>query len=418
MSEPENSLAAFADSLLSIGARPLTTQPREARVELKLMIEAEDFVEAAFARGFDFYAGVPCSFLTPFINYVINSDKLRYISAANEGDAVALAAGAVIGGRRAVAMMQNSGLGNAVSPLTSLTWTFEIPLLVVCTHRGAPGLADEPQHELMGQITRELFGTMQLPVRDFPQETSAIGSCLDEIDDTFQRSRRPLALLMQKGTCAAHALQERPPATPPLTSEVAGSGFVLPRSERPSRHDVLHAAHALTADRSTVVIASTGYTGRELYALEDRPNHLYMVGSMGCASSLGLGLALARPDLKVVVLDGDGAALMRLGNFTTIGACQPANFIHLLLDNEAHDSTGAQATVSASVDFAALAAACGYRRIVRTDNVAELSQVFSSEEGPTFAHFKTRTGTIENLPRPSITPPAVATRFMHYIGTK
>ena len=101
---------------------------------------------------------------------------------------------------------------------------------------------------------------------------------------------------------------------------------------------------------SSVVIASTGFTGRELYALDDRNNHLYMVGSMGCASSLALGLALARPDLRVVVLDGDGAALMRMGNFATIGAYPAANLVHVLLDNEAHDSTGAQATVSASLE--------------------------------------------------------------------
>ncbi|MCA8967580.1 MAG: phosphonopyruvate decarboxylase, partial [Planctomycetes bacterium] len=138
------------------------------------MIHARDFVDAARARGFDFYAGVPCSFLTPFINYVIGDATLDYVSAANEGDAVAIAAGATLGGRRGVAMMQNSGLGNAVSPLTSLTWTFRIPILVVCTHRGAPGVADEPQHELMGTITERLFETMDVPWLGFPREVAAI----------------------------------------------------------------------------------------------------------------------------------------------------------------------------------------------------------------------------------------------------
>jgi phosphonopyruvate decarboxylase len=110
------------------------------------MINANEFVDRARDVGLDWYAGVPCSFLTPFINYVIGDERLTYVSAANEGDAVAAAAGAVIGGRGGVAMMQNSGLGNAVSPLTSLAYTFRIPLLVICTHRGAPGLSDEPQH--------------------------------------------------------------------------------------------------------------------------------------------------------------------------------------------------------------------------------------------------------------------------------
>ena len=120
------------------------------------MIEAAQFVEAARERGFDWYAGVPCSYLTPFINYVLQDPTLHYVSAANEGDAVAFIAGVTLGaqnGRRGVTMMQNSGLGNAVSPLTSLTWTFKLPQLLIVTWRGQPGVSDEPQHQLMGPIT-------------------------------------------------------------------------------------------------------------------------------------------------------------------------------------------------------------------------------------------------------------------------
>jgi phosphonopyruvate decarboxylase len=134
------------------------------------MIEAVEFIEAARRAGFTWYAGVPCSFLTPFINQVIDDPTLQYVAAANEGDAVAAAAGASIGGRLAVAMMQNSGLGNAVSPLTSLTHVFHIPLLLICTHRGAPGVADEPQHALMGTITGELLNTLQIPWEHFPTD--------------------------------------------------------------------------------------------------------------------------------------------------------------------------------------------------------------------------------------------------------
>ncbi|HEY9725058.1 MAG TPA: thiamine pyrophosphate-binding protein, partial [Chroococcales cyanobacterium] len=124
------------------------------------MIQAEEFVEAARHLGFGWYAGVPCSFITPFINYVINDTQLTYISSANEGDALATAAGAAIGGKRAVVMMQNSGLGNAVNPLTSLAYIFRIPLLLICTLRGDPQIEDEPQHQLMGQITGQLLETM------------------------------------------------------------------------------------------------------------------------------------------------------------------------------------------------------------------------------------------------------------------
>src|ERR1700723_2744223 len=179
------------------------------------MIEAQQFVEAARERGFRWYAGVPCSFLTPFINFVLQDPSLEYLSMTNEGDAVAFIAGIALGGDarlphgRGITMMQNSGLGNAVSPLTSLTWTFRLPQLLMVTWRGQPGVADEPQHALMGPITPAL-------------------------------------------------------------------------------------------------LASTGFCGRELYALDDRPNQLYMVGSMGCVAPLALGLALARPDLRVVALDGDG----------------------------------------------------------------------------------------------------------------
>src|SRR6476646_9886485 len=169
------------------------------------MIEARDFVEAARARGFSWYAGVPCSYLTPFINYVLQDSSLRYLSMANEGDAVALIAGVTLGAtglpvRRGVSMMQNSGLGNAVSPLTSLTWTFRLPQLLIVTWRGQPGVADEPQHALMGPITPTLLETMQIPWELFPTELSAVGPALDRALAHMEATGRPYALLMQKGS--------------------------------------------------------------------------------------------------------------------------------------------------------------------------------------------------------------------------
>jgi phosphonopyruvate decarboxylase len=169
--------------------------------------------------------------------------------------------------------------------------------------------------------------------------------------------------------------------------------------------------------RSTdAVIATTGFTGRALYALEDRPNQFYMVGSMGCASSLGLGLALSQPQRRVVVLDGDGAALMRMGALATIGYERPANLIHILLDNEIHESTGGQATVSHSVDLAAVAQACGYPRVVRAGSLDELAAA-AHEAGDelTFVHVKTRPGEEKNLPRPTIKPWQVAERFRAWL---
>lgn len=381
------------------------------------MIQAEDFLEATRARGYTWYAGVPCSFLTPLINCVINDDRLRYVSAANEGDAVAMAAGAAIGGQRACALMQNSGLGNAVSPLTSLTYVFRIPVLVICTQRGAPGVPDEPQHELMGQITGAMFDSMRLPWEMFPQEASAVAPCLDRAQDYMRREQRPYGLLMQKGTVAERALQATSGRRDGV-GELRRHGREAPAA-RPPRHEALARIVGLTPESSSVVIATTGYTGRELYALGDRANQLYLVGSMGCASSLGLGLALARPDLSVVIVDGDGAALMRMGNLAVIGAYGGDNLYHIVLDNEAYESTGAQRTVSAGVEFALVAQACGYGLAVAGDRLGVIDELFaaSAARGPRLAHVKIRTGTLGDLPRPEVRPPEVLRRLMAHIGT-
>jgi phosphonopyruvate decarboxylase len=177
------------------------------------MIEAQNFVEAASERGFRWYAGVPCSFLTPFINYVLQDPSLHYVSMANEGDAVALIAGVALAGDagaphgRGIAMMQNSGLGNAVSPLTSLTWTFRLPQLLIVTWRAQPGIADEPQHALMGPITPAVLETMEIPWELFPTESAQIGPALDRAIAHMDRNGRPYALLMQKGSVASYPLK-------------------------------------------------------------------------------------------------------------------------------------------------------------------------------------------------------------------
>ncbi|HEX3843396.1 MAG TPA: phosphonopyruvate decarboxylase, partial [Steroidobacteraceae bacterium] len=300
------------------------------------MIEARDFIEAARERGFGWYAGVPCSYLTPFINYVVQDPSLRYLSMANEGDAVAVIAGATLGSGGSpcgVAMMQNSGLGNAVSPLTSLTWTFRLPQLLIVTWRGQPGVTDEPQHALMGPVTPAMLATMEIPWELFPAERLALGSALDRAQAHLRESGRPYALVMPKGCVAPYALAgEVRPGRGTAPHRAVLQSHVHAADARPSRRTALEEVIAHTPPVSTVVLATTGFCGRELYALADRPNQLYMVGSMGCVAPLALGLALARPDLTVVALDGDGAALMRLGAFATIGAYGPPNLRHLLLD--------------------------------------------------------------------------------------
>ncbi|WP_335220226.1 phosphonopyruvate decarboxylase [Nostoc sp.] len=384
------------------------------------MIQAEEFVEAARNLGFGWYSGVPCSFLTPFINYVINDVQLKYICAANEGDAVAIAAGAAIAGKLAVVMMQNSGLGNAVNPLASLTYIFRIPLLLICTLRGEPNLQDEPQHELMGQITDKLLETMTIPWEFFPTDAAEIEPVLQRATAYMQQERRPYALIMRKGTIAPHALtrSSTPERENSNSAHIQQNFFRDRKEQRISRSEALARIVELIDAKNTVVIATTGYTGRELFASKDSANYLYMVGSMGCASSMALGLSLARPDLKVVVIDGDGAALMRMGNFATIGTYGGANLIHILLDNEVHDSTGAQATVSAGISFAKIAEACGYGVTLAGDDPVLLDALFTVDTNtrPKFAHLKIRPGTLEKLPRPNLTPEAVLQRFMKHIG--
>jgi phosphonopyruvate decarboxylase len=388
------------------------------------MLEAREFVEAARRRGFQWYAGVPCSYLTPFINYVLQDADLRYVSMANEGDAVALAAGITLAGDghggagRGIAMMQNSGLGNAVSPLTSLTWTFALPQLLIITWRGQPGVPDEPQHALMGPITPAMLDSMQVAWELFPTEAAQLAGVLDRALAHMNDTGRPYALLMQKGSVAPTELHAAAPprvAQGPAT-EVSVQRTAATPTQRPTRQDVLREVVARTALRGTVLLASTGFCGRELYAIADRANHLYMVGSMGCVTPLALGLALARPDLKVIALDGDGAALMRLGALATVGAMAPRNLWHLLLDNGVHESTGGQATVSASVAFAAVAAACGYHSCLDTDSVAQLAPWLERDGGPHFARLLTRTGTPSDLPRPKVTPVQVRERFMQHIS--
>jgi len=370
------------------------------------MIEAGDFIGAARAAGFDFYAGVPCSFLTPLINGVIGSTGLDYVGAASEGEAVAIASGAWL------AVRQNSGLGNAVNPLTSLNVPFRIPTLLIVTWRGEPGLKDEPQHDLMGEITDSLLDVIRIGHAAFPRAAVEVGPALDgAVKDMAERSL-PFAFVMKKGSVRDEGLVQAPARPMPRgrRSDHTEGG------DRPSRIAVLERMLAAVPDAAAIV-ATTGKTGRELFTLADREQHLYQVGSMGCASGMGLGVAL-NTKRKVVVVDGDGAALMKLGTLATIGAYAPGNLVHLLLDNEVHDSTGGQATVSPHVDFAAVALACGYRRAATCDTITGFDAALGdalAAEGPAFVHMRIAPGSLEKLGRPTIPPHEVARRFQRFV---
>ena len=383
------------------------------------MIEAQSFIDAAASRGLDFWSGVPCSFLTPLINRVASAgDGPGYVGAASEGEAVAIACGAWLGGRGGVVICQNSGLGNAVNPLTSLNQPFRIPLLMIVTWRGQPGLQDEPQHALMGRITHELLSLCEVPNRPFPRLPDAIGPALDAAVARFAAADLPFALVMEQGSVAEETLSEPPPPARPRGIR----HDLCRRGERPARSRLLERMLALLPERAAV-IATTGKSGRELFTLSDRPQHLYQVGSMGGAAGMALGVALTVPQRPVVVLDGDGAALMKLGSLATIGAQAPRNLLHLLLDNGVHDSTGGQATVSASVEFADVALACGYPLAWSVDDEAGFEQaldaalgVVLARQGPVMLHARIRPGSMKALGRPTVPPHAVARRFRGFLA--
>ena len=379
------------------------------------MIRADVFLSELKQRGVDVVSGVPCSYLTPLINTVINSSEITYLGAANEGDAVAAACGAELGGRHAVAMFQNSGLGNAVNPLTSLTEPFGIPLLIITTWRGQPGKPkDEPQHKVMGEITPGLIELMGIPWESFPTEDDQLGPALDRALEHGATRREPYAWILEKGgiegdKAPAPAAERAPPPWQAVVPPPA-------RQQVHSQDDALACIQATTGDDA--VVATTGFTGRALYALEDRPNQLYMVGSMGCASSLGWGLATVKPQRRVVVLDGDGALLMRMGALACIGHERPSNLVHVVLDNGVHDSTGSQSTVSPHVDVAAVAAACGYPRVVRVDGLDQLDAVLRAPTRElTFVHVCTHPRADRKLPRPTMTPHEVVDRFRAWLAT-
>jgi len=376
------------------------------------MIDGARFVAAARERGFGLWTGVPCSYLTPLMGHAAAGDGLRYVPASNEGDAVAIAAGSEIGGTRAVAMFQNSGLGNAVNPLSSLNHPHRIPVLLIVTLRGDPaGPKDEPQHALMGAITTRILDTLDIGWDSFPDREDAVGPALDRAA-AHMAGGLPYALVMRKGAVAEGA-------QPPALRHAHSGRPALPAREQQGpthpRRAFLEALVRATGERD-VLVSTTGYTSRELYAIADRPGHCYLVGAMGCASSVGLGLALARPDLRVTVLDGDGAALMRLGALAAIGLQAPPNLLHIVLDNRMHESTGGQPTASAHADLAAMAHDCGYPDVRRLSDPAALADLFAAPRAQlAFACAAVAPGVPAGLPRPGIGPAEATARLRAHL---
>lgn len=379
------------------------------------MISAFSFVDHLRGLGYSQYAGVPCSFLTSLIDYVIGDPTVDYIGATSEGEAVGITFGAFLAGRKTVTMCQNSGLGNMVNPLTSLNYPFRVPTLLIVTWRGQPEVRDEPQHEQMGRIMQRLLETLEIPYLPFPAGETEIAKTLAEAEASMEQRKRPFALVMQKGSVAPQALSGR--VEPESLKTDLRQNLSAKESEQLTRTAAIELIlDALAGDEA--IIATTGKTGRELFTISDRANHLYVVGGMGTASAIGFGVAHVLPRQPVVVIDGDGAALMKLGVLATIGFYQPSNLLHIVLDNEAHDSTGGQQTVSEIVRFAAIAGAANYRSAFAVDrpkDIREAVRLLRYRRGPSLLHVKIRSGSPAKLGRPTVPPHEVKERFSQFL---
>jgi phosphonopyruvate decarboxylase len=381
------------------------------------MISASSFIDHLDGLGYSQYAGVPCSFLTSLINYVIGDPALDYVGATSEGEAVGITFGAFLAGRKTVTICQNSGLGNMVNPLTSLNYPFRVPTLLMVTWRGQPEVKDEPQHEQMGRIMHRLFETLEIPWLPFPASEAEIAGTLAQAEESMERRKRPFALVVQKGSVAPHPLLSRRQTE--LVETDLRQNLSAKMNERLTRTAAIELVlDALAGDEA--IIATTGKTGRELFTISDRANHLYVVGGMGTASAIGFGVARPLPRQPVVVIDGDGAALMKLGVLATIGFYQPSNLLHIILDNEAHDSTGGQQTASGIVRFAAIAAAANYRSAFaadRPEEIREAVRLLRHRPGPSLLHVKIQPGSPEKLGRPTVKPHEVKERFSQFLSS-
>ena len=379
------------------------------------MIDCNVFIDACLESGIRLVSGVPCSHLTPFINALLSQDRIRYVGASSEGEAVGIACGATLSGAGAAVICQNSGLGNMVNPLTSLAWPFRLPLLLISTWRGRPGSVDEPQHELMGQITPDLLELLGVRHRPFPTCEADVRNTIAAEVSRMRESGRSSCLMLDKEVFM-HC--DAPPAPARRSAAILEIEDFRDGRAPARRADLLERVLKATPD-DVALITTTGKCGRELFTLADREQQLYLVGSMGCASAVGLGVSLMS-DRQVVVLDGDGAALMKLGNLATIGATAPSNLVHVIIDNGVHDSTGGQPTSSHVVDFPAMATAAGYRSVLCCDSSAGFEAAYRralAAEGPVMLHASVSPGSMSPLGRPTVDPIDVARRFSAFLSS-
>lgn len=390
--------------------RAFRTEPQEALEEtLRDFLPTNIFYNQLVERGLDFFTGVPDSLLKDFCGYVSDTaPPSKHIIAANEGTAVAIASGYHMATRRyPVVYLQNSGLGNIINPLLSLVdpRVYKIPMLFLIGWRGEPGRKDEPQHMVQGAAMNSLLTDCGVKYEVLADYEEGAAVALDAAVHHFKTRGSPYAFLVKRQCFLKYKIK----------SEVKTDFEV-------SREEALVLA-SKSINRFDPVVASTGFISRELYEIREAQGvyhgqDFYSVGSMGHASSIAMGIALAKPSRNVYCLDGDGAMLMHMGALAQIGGRDLPNFKHILFNNEAHDSVGGQPTVGDSVNFAGLARASGYKHVESAKTESEIIdglEALKKAHGPAFLEIKVRRATRKDLGRPKGLPKENKDKFMSFL---
>ena len=373
------------------------------------MIRPSFFYNLLSEYGIEFYAGVPDSLLKNLCAYITdNADKKNNIIAANEGGAIGLAAGYHLAtGGIPVVYMQNSGLGNTINPLLSLTdkEVYNMPVLLVIGWRGEPNVHDEPQHIKQGKVTIPLLDCMGIRNEIIADNENDLQTQIANAVNYMKTTNEVFALVVKKGTFDSYKLKNN-----------RQYDYALEREEAIQMV-------AASMDKKAVVVSTTGKISRELFEYRENSEHAHhrdflTVGSMGHASQIALGIALNKPDRNIYCFDGDGAVIMHMGSMGIVGEMAPKNFFHIVFNNGAHDSVGGQPTIGLNIDMPNIAACCGYKKVISVEKREELQEILTSlaaNEGPVLLEIKVKKGSRDNLGRPTTTPIENKTALMDFI---
>lgn len=373
------------------------------------MVRPEFFVNTLKEHGIDFYAGVPDSLLKNICAYITdNLPAEQNIIAANEGGAMGIAAGYHLAtGKVAVVYIQNSGEGNIINPLASLTdkEVYNIPVLLVIGWRGHPGVYDEPQHIKQGKVTIGLLNTMGINYAILSKEEEDATKQIKIAADFMKVTNECYALVIEKDTFDTYKLRD-----------VEMNDLTMSREEAIRKV-------ASNIEDNACIVSTTGMISRELFEARTTWNQgherdFLTVGSMGHASQIALGIALQKPERRVYCFDGDGASIMHMGNMAIVASMKCKNYVHIVFNNGAHDSVGGQPTVGLKIDLCAVAKAVGYVATCSVETMEELEArlpEIKNAEGPVLLQVCVKKGNRKNLGRPTTTPIQNKESFMAFL---